>query len=426
MIDAQTRDDGPYENVFLNVGNSGDRSAYTRASNSRTLHFTEIDSLYENDGFARKIIDLPAEEAVRAGYYVEGTDSDAAVRAALDGIDALQKMCDAMKWSSLYGGAIIVVLVDDGGVLRDPLNVDAIKSIDSLRVYDRMHVNRHAEYTDPNDSQFGMTSHYLVSAPGGVQYVVHESRCLIFDGVPVPPRIRERNDGWGGSVIQHSYDQLMRYGMSHAWANALLERAQQAVHGIPELTSLLRSPGGESLVRKRVDLVDMTRSINNTIVIDSNESYDLKSTSLSGVADIIDRLGLALSAVTGIPESLMFGRQHGGLNSTGESDLENWYAKIGQIQNNVLRPALDRLVGMQLRALGKYVDNYIIKFNPLHVPSAKDIAESNYKRAQTFEILNNIGAIDASEVRRMLSNEGYAIDDVELMPEGDGDGEEDI
>lgn len=414
---TQTRDDGPYENVFLNVGTKNDRSAYTRAVTPRLLQYTELEGLYEGDGFARRIIDLPAEEMVRAGYDIEGIDDDSDVRAELEGVQALEKLCDAMRWANLYGGSLVVMLINDGGLLEDPLNIENSKSLEQLRVYDRWQVTRHRKYMDPNDMRFGKTELYMVSPIEGTPYIVHESRCLVFDGVPVPDRIRERNDGWGASKLQQCYDQLIRYGMGHYWANQLLERAQQAIHGIPELTNLLRSPGGEALVKKRVDLVDMTRSINNTIVIDSAETYDLKSTPLSGVADIMDRLGLALSAVTGIPESLLFGRQQGGLNSTGKADLENWYAKIGQDQNNILLPALDKLVTVQLYVMGKYREDYLIKFNPLSVPSRKDVAETDYKRAQTFEILNNIGALDASEIRKMLPDEGYDIDDVETMPE---------
>ena len=415
---TEIRDDGPYENVFLNVGNKGDRSAYTRAVTPRLLQYTELEGLYEGDGFARRIIDLPAEEMVRAGYDIEGVEDDGDVRAELENIQALEKLCDALRWSALYGGSIVVMLINDGGLLEEPLNVEAAKSLEQLRVYDRWQVTHHQKYLDPNDMRFGKTQLYMVSPIEGSPYVVHESRCLVFDGTPVPDRIRERNDGWGASKLQQCYDQLTRFGMSHYWANQLLERAQQAVHGIPELTNLLRSPGGEALVKKRVDLVDMTRSINNTIVIDAVETYDLKSTALSGVADIVDRLGLALSAVTGIPESLLFGRQQGGLNSTGKSDLENWYAKIGQDQNTILLPQLDKLVTVQLHVMGKYTDYYLIKFHPLSVPSKKDTAETDYKRAQTFEILNNIGALDASEVRKMLPDEGYDIENPDELPEG--------
>jgi len=62
-----TRDDGPYENVFLNVGTKNDRTAYTRAVTPRLLQYGELEGLYEGDGFARRTIDLPSEEMVRAG-----------------------------------------------------------------------------------------------------------------------------------------------------------------------------------------------------------------------------------------------------------------------------------------------------------------------------------------------------------------------
>jgi phage-related protein (TIGR01555 family) len=417
VSDVEMRDDGPYENVFLNVGTKGDRSTYTRASLPRILHQNELENLYNADGFARKIIDLPAEEMVRAGYDIEGVENDGQVRAQLEGIQALEKLCDALRWAGLFGGSVVVMLIDDGGEFKDPLNIDAIKRIEQLRVYDRWHATRFKCYEDPLDSRFGGTELYNISPLRGTPYQVHESRCLVFDGVPVPDITREQNEGWGASKLQQCYGQLQRLGMSHYWGDQLLERAQQAVHGIPELTNLLRQKDGEKLVKKRVDLVDLTRSINNTIVIDSSESYDLKSTPLTGVADLLDRFGLALCAVSGMPESLLFGRQQGGLNSTGKADLENWYAKICQQQSTVLLPALDKLVGIQLRAMGRYVEDYLIKFNPLSVPSHKEMVETAYTRARTFEIYTNMTALDPSEVRSMLPDEGYDIDAVELMPE---------
>jgi phage-related protein (TIGR01555 family) len=413
----EARDDGLYENVFLNVGTRNDRTVYTRAITPRLLQCGELESLYEGDGFARRIIDLPSEEMIRAGYCIDGVEDYSSVLAALENIDAQENLCDALRWNALYGGSIVVMLVNDGGMLEEPLNAKNAKALEQLRVYDRHEVTHYKKYLDPHDMRFGKTQLYMVSPIEGAPYLVHESRCLVFDGVPIPDRLRSRNDGWGASKLQQCYDQLTRFGMAQYWANQLLERAQQAIHGIPELTNLLRSPGGESLVRKRVDLVDMTRSINNTIVVDAAESYDLKSASLSGVSDVLDRFGLALSAVTGIPEALLFGRQQGGLNSTGKSDLENWYAKIGQDQNVILLPQLDKLVTVQLHVMGKYTDDYLIKFKPLSVPSKKEDAETDYKRAQTFEILNNIGALDASEIRKMLPDEGYDIEYVEQMPE---------
>ena len=209
------RDDGPYENVFLNVGNKGDRSAYTRAVTPRLLQYTELEGLYEGDGFARRIIDLPAEEMVRAGYDIEGVEDDGDVRAELENIQALEKLCDAMRWSALYGGAIVIMLINDGGTLEEPLVVEKAKSLEQLRVYDRWQVTHHQKYLDPNDMRFGKTELYMVSPIEGTPYIVHESRCLVFDGVPVPDRVRERNDSWGASKVASTAQgrAILRTGM---------------------------------------------------------------------------------------------------------------------------------------------------------------------------------------------------------------------
>ena len=146
-----TRDDGPYENVFLGVGTAKDRSVYTKHVTPRILDNVELDCVYECDGFARRIIDLPAEEMVRAGFEIEGIDDGREVIAELEGINTLPSLCDALRWDALHGGAVIVMLANDGGTLDDPLNDESVKAIEQLRVYDRWQISHHEKYDDPAD-----------------------------------------------------------------------------------------------------------------------------------------------------------------------------------------------------------------------------------------------------------------------------------
>lgn len=415
--DGLVKQDGAYQNVFLGIGTSQDRSAQTRIGASRTLIAQELDSLYSNDGFARRIIDIYADEMVRAGFEVENIGDDDALEAVLEGLKIETKLADALRWSNLFGGSLMVLIVNDGGTLEDPLNENAVQSVEEIRVYDRHEVFRQTRYTDPNDKRFGKTEIWNIAPANGMSYFVHASRCVELDGVSVTSRTREMNDGWGDSRLQSAYEQLVRMNMSHIWSNALLERSQQAVHGIPELTNILRSPGGEAMVRSRIDLVDMARGVNNTVVIDALESYDLKSTPISGVDALVDRLGLALCAVSGMPETLLFGRAPGGLSNSNKNDLENWYSKIKQEQETKLKPVIDFIVGLVLRGLGQYNEDYKIEFEPLWVPSEKDKADTDYLIAKTDEIYVNMGAVDASELRKMMGDRGYEIEELSLMPE---------
>lgn len=418
-----TRLDGAYENVFLGVGTRQDRSAFTRAVTTRTLSEPELTSLYGADGFARRIVDMPAEEMTRAGFEIEDLDEAIAddAMAALESVNAMQAIADAMRWSRLYGGAMVVMLANDGQELDQPLAIERVKGLERLRVYDRWRVTRHTYYDDPLDSRHGDVKTYQISPIQGTPYIVHESRCLKFDGAAVPDATRETNDGWGASALQQCFDQLSRFNMSHYWANALLERSQQAVHGIKSLSQTLRQPGGQEAVRTRIDLVDMARSVNNTVVIDADgETYELKSTSLAGVSDIVDRLGRALSAVTAIPETLLLGVQQKGLSNTGAGDLENWYASMGQAQATYLTEPIDRLVQVVLHAMGKYTPDYMIKFCPLWVPSDKEKAEvekleaeAEKLEADTAAVYVAMQALDPSEVRKAIAEE-YEIDDIAL------------
>lgn len=419
--DDVTRSDGSYANAFLAKNTTNDRASYNRHVNARRLDYTELENIYQGDGLAKKIIDLPNEEMTRCGFEIEEAED---IYADLEAINAMPLVTRAMKWSDLFGGSLIVMIVNDGGLLEEPLNENNVKEVESLRVYDRWQISRFRKYTDPADKRFGRTELYMISpTTGGNPYVVHESRCIVIDGIDVPDRVREQNDGWGNSKLQHVYDQLVKANDSHYWANGLLERAQQAVHSIPGLTNILRAPGGENLIRQRVDLVDMSRSVNNAVVIDGEESYDILSSSFASVSDIIDRLTLALCAVSDIPEQLLFGRQVGGINSNGQSSLESWYAKVAAWQRQRLLPILDRLTTLVLISKGKYTPDYTIEFKPLWMPSEKEEAETCERKAKTAEIYVNMGALDPSEVRNNIADE-YHIDNVELMPEMPEDGEE--
>ena len=429
---TETRDDGSYANVFMGVGNRRDRSSFSTASVPRYLSYQELENLYEGDGFARRIIDTPADEMIRSGFEIEGVEDEDKICAYLESLNALPALADCIRWADLYGGALAVLMVNDGGTLDDQLVPESAREIEGIRVYDRNQCSRLEKYTDPADKRYGQTKTWLVSpADGGTPYTVHESRVLVFDGATVPARTRARNDGWGNSRLQQCYTELVRLGMGYGWANALLERAQQAVHGIPGLSQLLRTKDGEQNVIKRIDLVDSARAVNNTVVIDSGigdqagETYELKSTSLSGVTDIVSKFETALSAVSGMPKALLYGEQASGLNAGDKVGLENWYANISQRQQNELLHQLDKLVTIAMHALNVYTDNYHIEFNPLYVPSKKEKAEVEYKKAQIDEIYVNTGALDPSELRKKLAMDGdYPIDNVAVNRDEPADGEE--
>lgn len=405
-----------YANAFSGTGSNADRSTRTRISTPFFIDQGTAASIYMADGLGRRIADLPAMEMTRAGVSFEEMEesTEDAVIAAFDDLAVMHHMADALRWADVFGGSIIVMGINDGGQLDQPLNEGGIKSVEFLRVYDRYQTSVDRRYTDPMNPGYGKVELYMISPhTGGAPYLVHESRILRMDGDPLPDLQRQQNDGWGASKYQACQEALTRFGTSHQWANSLLERAQQAVHSIPELANILRAPGGDSQIRKRVDVVDMVRGILNTIVIDGQESYELKGTSFSQIPELMDRFAEALSAVTGIPMYLLIGRSPGGLSATGGSNEEAWYAKVKAMQNDRLRTPINRLVQIMLLGMsGNTGGNWELCFNPLKVPSEKEEAEIEKLEAEhekleadTMAVYVSIGALDPREVRAKIAED---------------------
>lgn len=431
----EVRDDGPYANFVTGLGTTRDASSYTQAALSRVFTEDELENLYIGDGFARRLVDVPAQDMVRAGFEieVEGDDESedvyAPVMARLEELNLLSELSDAQKLAALYGGALIVVGVKDGGELEDPINEKSIQGIEFLRVYDRYRVSRMKRYTDPADSRYGQTEIYMVSPVLGTPYRVHESRCLVFQGEFVPERRKEMQDGWMGSRLAHCWQQLQRLGVSHQWAEKLLERSQQAVNKMNGLAQQLGAPGGQNAAMNRLHLLDMSRNILNTVAIDSNDDYTIHTASMSGIPDVLDRFAQALSAVSGMPKTLLFGEQAKGLNNGGEGDMLLWQGQIKQWQKTKLLKPIDTLVKWLSIALKIPEQDYMIEFCDILEPNEKEEAEIEKLEAETKKIeaetaaaYVTAGALDPSELRNTLMKDSDYVMDGTVVIGAEDDG----
>lgn len=371
---------------------------------------TVLQTQYMANGFARLICAKPAEELMRAGFEIESEDIEEdvidSVKARFEELDVVRHFIQAIEWKRAFGGSLMVMGLADGGTLETPLNEQAITAIDFLRVYDCFEAFPESRYTDPNNPKYAQVEYWKItpsnSGVTNASYLVHETRILQFDGENVPNSIRNANNGWGASVIQTCIVQLRELSEAHRWSTILLKKMQQAVHGIPDLSNQ-----DEDEVTKRLNIVDRVRNAENTIAIDSLETYEVKNLGVSGVVDVVDRKAEALAAVCEIPMYVLMGRSVGGLNSTGESNQSAWHNKLGSMQNNVVKKPLDRLITFQLIAeIGNDGGDYTIKFNPLSSPSDKDQADIDLKKEQTAKTKADTLAIymtnqvmEADEVR---------------------------
>lgn len=431
------REDG-YVNLLNKYGTKQDNSEAYKFEREPVIPDMQLTGLYEGNGLFSKIIDTPAEEALKHGFdlNLKSDELNAFVEDALDDLEWEERAATAIKWARLYGGALIVMLIDDGRGLEEPVDWEHIRSIDELRVYERSIVQPDYASLYQQDyggkgvgnrvSKFGQPEYYYVSSIYG-SFKVHESRCLVFRNGVLPEQTSNATYlFWGMPEYVRIRRALRETVTAHTDSVKLLERSVQAIYSMKGLASLLTTDDGENQVLKRLQLVDTSRGLLNSIAIDSEgEQYDFKTFQFSGVKDVIDATCNMLSALTNIPQTILFGRSPAGMNATGDSDFESYYNFVEKIQRLMLKRNLRTLLDVVFRAgiaSGDVAEepDYKLEFKPLWSLSDTEQAavdqtkaQTALVKAQTAQAYVDMQALDPTEVRRRLASDGeFDVEDI--------------
>ena len=440
------REDG-YVNLLNKYGTSQDNSEAYQFEREPIIPDMQLTGLYEGNGLFSKIIDTPAEEALKHGFdlNLKNDEVNAFVEEALDELEWEEKAATAIKWARLYGGALIVMLINDDGGLEQPVNWQNVKSIDELRVYERAIVQPdysslyRQDYGGKGEgnrvSKFGQPEFYYVSSVYG-SFRVHESRCLVFRNGVLPEQTSNSiYRFWGMPEYVRIRRALRETVTAHTDSVKLLERSVQAIYSMKGLATLLTTDDGENQVLKRLNVIDTARGILNSLVIDADgENYDFKTFQFSGVKDVIDATCNMLSALTNIPQTILFGRSPAGMNATGTSDFESYYNFVEKIQRLMLKRNLRTLLDVIFRAgiasgAVEEEPDYKLEFNPLWSLSDTEQATVDQTKAQTAQIKAqtaqvyvDMQALDPTEVRkRLASDEEFDVEDIISEGEDDDD-----
>lgn len=455
LIEKQTgkavrpyRMDG-YVNLMNRYGTAKDPAEHYQFQREPDVPDDTLTTIYEGNGLFAKIIDTPAEEAIKHGFTLKDVSDKAVedfVAESLDELDWEELAMTAIRWTRLFGGAIAVMLINDGGRLEDPLNWRNIKSIDDIRVYERAVVQPEYESMfnyDPTDpfstrgSRLGMPEFYQVNSRYG-NFRVHDSRCLVFQNGVLPENATNSlYQLWGIPEYIRIHRALKDAELAHESAPKLLDRSVQAIYKMRDLSQLLATEQGESQVLRRLQVIDMARGMLNSLVIDAEgEDYDFKTFQFNGITDVVSASCNMLSAITSIPQTILFGQGVGGMSSTDDTSMENYYNYVERIQKRMLRKNLRYLLSIIFQA-GLYtgevdeVPKLNVEFNPLWSLSDADQAaleqqkaSTQLTKAQAAQAYVSMEAIDPSEVRKKLADSDEF--DVETMLDELDEDDEDL
>lgn len=382
-----------------------------------------LTDFYEGNGLFAKIIDLPAEECFRTGFKILGNVPGDVIENAVDLLEWLQwdeKAATAVKWARLFGGALVVMLINDGGRIEEPLRLEKIRSVDGLVVYDRSIVR--PSPARENSGSHQMPEHYQVFSHHGT-FTVHASRCLVFrNGDKLPEQSAERQLWpWGIPEAFRIAKEIQNAEVSNGNAARMLEKATQPVHKIRGLAQKMATEDGEAQIRRQMDIADFARGLFNTVVIDSEDDFDFVGEIPEGIKYVLDVPKRALSAVCGIPDIVLWGRRtiidpqsRPKWRKQDKETMEQWYSFVHRIQVGMVKNNLWRLLSILFQAgvnSGELsiLPKFDIEFNPLW--SIDDLeqadiglkkAEAKRAKAQTAALYVKMGSLKPSEIRKGL------------------------
>jgi phage-related protein (TIGR01555 family) len=424
-------------NPLTGIGSQGDKTVHGRFDPVWRVLDEELVNLWNGSDIAKKVVEKTPSEMFRCGYGLEADGVSAAeVKDFRDWLLEMFNFDDVMlesfRWGRLFGGGLLIMGLDDGREAWEPLDENNIKSLDYLNWVDRRFAYAQSQYARLNAPRYGKVEVYLVSnAIAGAGWntygsnarkipadelkksgaditLVHESRCIRFDGNAADIITRQRLAGWNWSVLQVVYDAMRQFEHAFDSAGYLLSDASQGVFKLHGLTKAITA-GQRQALANRVMVMEQTRSVMRGIALDAGnsegkgaEEFVRIATPFGGVADVLDRMMLRLAAAVDLPETELFGRAPAGLNATGESDIRKWYANVASLQTSQLAPRQRRI--LRLAALAKNSPlkgrdtKWKISYNPLWSPTDADVANAQLADAQRDNIYLEQGVVTAPEV----------------------------
>lgn len=400
------------ENLIAQLGTAEDKRHHSRFVNNKNLSAVgnqeELHALYRTDWLSGKVVDIVPDDMCREWRSFTSEDLDPDVLAMIqdetEALDLVGKFNQAHKWARLFGTAYIVMSVDDGQTPDKPIDFDKIKlgGLRHMHVIDRHRCSNYdvTPIADPLDARFGLPEFYRFN---DTSVKIHHSRMLRFDGVKIPFDEFRRNNYNNDSVLSRLYDSITNFNTTANASASMVYETNVDIVQVKNLMQYLQSSEGEALVRKRFGLASTMKSINNMLLIDTDENFQTKTNNFSGLPELLDRFASFLSAASDIPATRLLGASANGLNATGEGDLKNYYDMIRSQQTKVYGPLLKTIDAIIAKSLGLSDDvDLKFEFNPLFQMTPTEKSQKEYNDAQRDAIYLDRDVITECQVAKQL------------------------
>lgn len=383
-----------YSNVPANLGAGANNLVQTAnyVMERFTWDYYTLNILFRDNWIAKAIIEKPANEMLKNGFSIHSQiepDKIDKIMNIWQKTKTQNKFLKCLKWARLYGGCLLIPMIENQGDLSKPLDYETIMpdSYKGCFTVDRWSgVSPSIELVDNiTDPDFGQPEYYDVSDnTTGKTFRIHHSRVIKMIGREMPYWEEIAETYWGASELEHVYTELKKRDDTSANISFLIFLANIRVFKMEGMSQMLSIGDQQAAQRVYETMKTMNHLMCNTgtLAIDKEEDFAMHGYSFTGINDVYESFMLDISGAAEIPVDKLFGRSPSGFNSGAET-LQNYYDTIDEKRETYAREPLEKIVKIiTMSALGEIPDDIEIDFNPVRRPSDLEKSDLAQKNAQ--------------------------------------------
>jgi phage-related protein (TIGR01555 family) len=295
-----------------------------------------------------------------------------------------------LNWARLYGGAGLIINTDQ------PFNRDLeIERIDKDSPLEFLAADRWELILSQTDiwNNRNETPFNYYGLP------LHRSRVVKVLGTEAPSYIRLRLQGWGMSSLESCIRAINSFVKFENLIFELIDEAKIDVYGIQGFNDSLLTDEGSANTARRISLSNRLKNYQNALVHDSEDKYEQKQITWSGLAELWNELRLNLSSALKIPMNKLFGQSATGFGG-GQDSLENYNSIVEQVRYEA-EPVMTAILDLRCQQLFGLIPEYQIAWKPLKILDAKEEEEvktSQQNRTLALFQQRLITGIEASKI----------------------------
>ncbi len=423
-IDEEWTVEDGWRNIESSLGMEGaDSGTATHFGPRAPLSGWELETLYRQEGLARKLIDLKVSDMFRRLFEVKG-DKEGLFVKYLKKRKMITEVRRLATNGRLYGGAVALIIANDGTEeLSKPMNVRNLRSLDGLKVWDRWQVTWTVAdlYTNPNSPKYLTPKVYTIYPIYATPFRVHETRLLRYDGNYLPERPRMQNTGWGDSILEGPYLKLKSMCEAMGWSSAIIRDFILGVFAMDNVSEHV-AEGNEKVILDRLKIMRRWKSGLNFLLLDKDgETYEKKASTVTGLDKLLTMFMQWFVSDTEYSFEQLFEKMSGSMGTGKEMNekMSAYLAGVSDEQEEKLDPVFERLLFLVQNCKagpfkGQVDEEMEIDWLPPRAMSQKEIAEIRKSNSEADVAYIDRGVYTPAEVARTRSGAGGDFQVIEM------------